>query len=231
LPGGIDIAMRTFLLLILLSLLPASAWAGNVYKYTDRNGITTYTNIKPRGVSNMKVIRVYCPACDVTSTVDWTATGLNLDAYKEEIRRRAAEEGVDEALVRAVIHAESAFNPRALSPAGAQGLMQLIPSTAAMYDINNSYDAAENIRGGVRHLRMLLDMFDGDLKLVTAGYNAGENAVLRWGGVPPYDETQVYVQRVAVLHKRYREELKLDPPAQQQLTASAAPASVGSGSP
>jgi soluble lytic murein transglycosylase-like protein len=222
--------MRILQLLIILSgLLPALSWAGNVYKYTDRNGVTTYTNIKPRGVSNMKIIRVYCPACDVTSTVDWTATGLNLEAYRDEIRRRAAEEGVDEALVRAVIHAESAFNPRALSPAGAQGLMQLIPSTAAMYDIYNSYDASENIRGGVRHLRMLIDMFDGDLTLVTAGYNAGENAVLRWGGVPPYDETQVYVKRVAILHQRYREELGLD--RQTQLADAKAGAGAAAGAP
>lgn len=88
--------------------------------------------------------------------------------------------------------------------------MQLIPSTAAMYGVTNSYDAGQNIVAGVKHLRMLIDMFDGDLRLVTAGYNAGENAVLRWGGVPPYDETKVYVQRVAVLHKRYRTELGLD---------------------
>ncbi|MCB1629256.1 MAG: lytic transglycosylase domain-containing protein [Xanthomonadales bacterium] len=204
--------MSRLLIFALACLLPFAAQAGNVYKYTDRNGVTVYTNIKPRGVAKMKIIRVYCPACDVTSTVDWTATGLNIEAFKDEIRKRAAEEGVDEALVRAVIHAESAFNPRALSPAGAQGLMQLIPSTAAIYKVQNSYDAGENIRGGVRHLRMLIDLFDGDLKLVTAGYNAGENAVLRWGGVPPYDETQVYVQRVAILHQRYRQELGLDAP-------------------
>lgn len=199
-------------LLIVAALCSATAMAGNVYKYTDRNGVTVYTNIKPRGVAKLKVIRVYCPACDVTSTVDWTATGLNVDAFRDQVRKAAATQGVDEALVRAVIHAESAFNPKALSPAGAQGLMQLIPSTAAMYGVTNSYDADQNIVAGVKHLRMLLDMFDGDLRLVTAGYNAGENAVLRWGGVPPYDETQVYVERVAILHKRYRSELGLDAP-------------------
>lgn len=216
--------LRLLPCLLLGLLLPLSALAGNVYKYTDRNGVTVYTNIKPRGVSNMKIIRVYCPACDVTSSVDWTATGLNVEAFREEVRKWAAAEGVDEALVRAVIHAESAFNPRALSPAGAQGLMQLIPSTAAIYQVRDSYDAAENIRGGVKHLRMLIDMFDGDLKLVTAGYNAGENAVLRWGGVPPYDETQVYVERVAILHQRYRKELGLDAPAPTtELAANASP--------
>ena len=201
-----------FGLLLAGALCASAAHAGNVYKYTDRNGVTVYTNIKPRGVAKLKVIRVYCPACDVTSTVDWTATGLNLDAYKDEVRKAAASEGVDEALVRAVIHAESAFNARALSPAGAQGLMQLIPSTAKIYGVTNSYDAGQNIVAGVKHLRMLLDMFDGDLRLVTAGYNAGENAVLRWGGVPPYDETRVYVERVAILHQRYRTELGLDTP-------------------
>ncbi len=197
-------------ILIAAVLCSTTAMAGNVYKYTDRNGVTVYTNIKPRGVAKLKVIRVYCPACDVTSTVDWTATGLNVEAFRDQVHKAAASQGVDEALVRAVIHAESAFNAKALSPAGAQGLMQLIPSTAAMYGVTNSYDAGQNIVAGVKHLRMLIDMFDGDLRLVTAGYNAGENAVLRWGGVPPYDETQVYVKRVAILHKRYRTELGLD---------------------
>jgi soluble lytic murein transglycosylase-like protein len=111
---------------------------------------------------------------------------------------------VDESIVRAIIHAESAFNPRALSRVGAQGLMQLMPATASRFGVTNAFDAAQNIRGGVRYLAWLLKRFNGNLTLAAAGYNAGEGAVDKYGGVPPYNETQRYVQRVAVLAERYR---------------------------
>jgi soluble lytic murein transglycosylase-like protein len=111
---------------------------------------------------------------------------------------------VDEAIVRAIIHAESSFNPMALSHAGAQGLMQLMPATARRFGVTNSYDAGQNIRGGVQYLAWLLKRFNGNLTLAAAGYNAGEGAVDRHGGVPPYQETQRYVARVCVLADRYR---------------------------
>ena len=110
--------------------------------------------------------------------------------------------GVDPALVRAIVHAESAFNPQAESRKGAQGLMQLMPATAAQYGITNAFDAGNNIRGGVEHLAGLLKTFNGDERLAAAAYNAGEGAVRKYKGVPPYDETQVYVDRVAVLRQR-----------------------------
>lgn len=100
-------------------------------------------------------------------------------------------------LVLAVIEVESNFNPRAVSPKRAQGLMQLIPATAKRFGVADPYDPHENVRGGMAYLRWLLDHFDGDLKLALAGYNAGEKAVERHGGVPPYAETQAYVRRVA----------------------------------
>jgi len=106
--------------------------------------------------------------------------------------------------VRAIIHAESAFNPLALSHAGAQGLMQLMPPTARRFGVADSYDATQNIRGGVQYLAWLLRRYNGDLTLAAAGYNAGEGAVDRYRGVPPYSETQRYVQRVGVLAERYR---------------------------
>ena len=106
--------------------------------------------------------------------------------------------------MRAIIHAESAYRPTAVSRVGAQGLMQLMPATARRFGVSDAFDAGQNIRGGVQYLSWLLKRYHGDLKLAAAGYNAGEGAVDRHGGVPPYSETQRYVQRVAVLADRYR---------------------------
>jgi soluble lytic murein transglycosylase len=116
--------------------------------------------------------------------------------YAREIQEAANRHGVPERLVTAVIRAESGFNPRAVSRKGAQGLMQLMPSTASVLGVRNSFDPRENIDGGVRHLRGLIDRFPGNLPLAVAAYNAGEKAVLQYGGIPPYPETQDYVVKV-----------------------------------
>lgn len=197
-----------FLILLLGTIAQPALSAGqNIYKFTDKHGVVNYTNVKPVGVA-AKVIGTYsCPACKVNSRIDWTHTGLNISAFKDEISIAARLNEVDESMVRAIIHAESAYRTEALSPAGAQGLMQLMPGTAGMYGVDNAFDAGQNIAAGVKHLRMLLDMFDGDFELAAAGYNAGENAVLRYGGIPPYAETQVYVERVGILQKRYATEI------------------------
>jgi soluble lytic murein transglycosylase-like protein len=178
---------------------------GAVYKVERKGGITEYTNVKPRG-SAFSVLFTYiatCVACDLHSTIDFARTALNLDAYKDEIAAAAADYGVDGSLLRAVIHAESAFNPMAMSAKGAQGLMQLMPGTADDLGVADAFDAAQNIRGGARYLAQLLKNFNGDAQLATAACNAGPGAVQKYGGVPPYDETQVYVQRVATLRDRY----------------------------
>ena len=112
------------------------------------------------------------------------------------IRDAAARYGLSEQLVAAVIRVESAFNPRAVSPKGAQGLMQLMPATASQLGVRNAFDVAENIDGGVRHLRGLIERFDNNLSLALAAYNAGERAVLQHGGIPPYPETEGYVARI-----------------------------------
>lgn len=209
-------------LLIAMAAQPTLAAGQNIYKFTDKNGVVNYTNVKPAGVA-AKVIGTYsCPACQVNSKIDWTHTGLNMSAFKEEIAVAARLNEVDESMVRAIIHAESAFRTEALSPVGAQGLMQLMPGTAGMYGVDNAFDAGQNIAAGVKHLRMLLDMFDGDFELAAAGYNAGENAVLRYGGIPPYAETQVYVQRVGVLQKRYATEISAAAVASTGATTAAA---------
>jgi hypothetical protein len=181
---------------------------GAVYRYV-KDGVTHYTNRRPAG-QRVELVFSYietCYACNVSSAVDFNSVGLNITAYADEIRRASAAQGVDEALVRAVIHAESAFNFNALSNKGAQGLMQLMPDTAARFGVVDPFSAEQNIAGGTAYLAWLLKRFNGDVSLAVAGYNAGEGAVDRFGGVPPYAETQVFVERVGVLMLRYREQL------------------------
>jgi hypothetical protein len=121
--------------------------------------------------------------------------------FVDFVRAAAARYGVPERLVLAVIHAESRGNPRAVSPKGARGLMQLMPQTASLLGVRNSFDPEENIDGGVRHLRRLIDRYGNDLRLALAAYNAGEQAVAQYGGVPPYAETQGYVQRILAQYR------------------------------
>lgn len=117
----------------------------------------------------------------------------------------AAEQGVENHLVHSVIRAESGYNTAAVSPKGAQGLMQLIPATARRFGVSDSFDPGENIRGGVRYLRFLLDYYQGDYVKTIAAYNAGEAAVDKYNGVPPFAETQNYVTQVAQNLKAARE--------------------------
>jgi soluble lytic murein transglycosylase-like protein len=173
-----------------------------VFKFRDRGGVTHYTDARPLN-QDYTVINVTCPACDVHSKINWSSTTLNLTAYADSINAASLQFGVDPAFVRAIIHAESAFNPAARSRKGAQGLMQLMPTTAGQYGVSNAFDAEQNIRAGVQHLAGLLKSFNGDEKLAAAAYNAGEGAVRKYNGVPPYDETRVYAERVGVLRKRY----------------------------
>ncbi|WP_029652676.1 lytic transglycosylase domain-containing protein [Marinobacter daepoensis] len=180
----------------------ASTKSETVYRYTDEHGVVAYSSQRP-GNAEFDVIRFHCYACDPESRVDWHKTPLFLSPYRQEIQTAATEFNVDPALVRAVIHAESAFNAKAISPVGAQGLMQLMPGTAKELGVADPLEAKENIRGGVDYLAQMLKRFGGDVRMATAAYNAGPGAVGRYKGIPPYAETKAYVERVGILHQRY----------------------------
>ena len=182
---------------------------GAVYRF-QRDGVTHYTNVRPRGAGQSKLLFSYvqtCYACGRMPSVNFGSVRLNTSAYSSEIRDAASRFGVDEYIVRAIIHAESAYRPNAISHAGAQGLMQLIPATASRFGVSDPFDPAQNISGGVKYLAWLMKRYSSNLTLVAAAYNAGEGAVDRNGGVPPYSETQRYVQRVGQLADRYRSAL------------------------
>jgi soluble lytic murein transglycosylase-like protein len=193
---------------------------GAVYRVVHRDGSVEYTNIEPSGSLARNVTRLFsyiatCMACNLHSPINWGTVRLDLTDYADVIHNASVESGVDEALIRAIIHAESAFNPRAMSLKGAQGLMQLMPGTANDMGVLDAFDPVQNIRGGARYLGLLLKNFNGDVRLTAAAYNAGPAAVQHYNGVPPFAETQVYVQRVGELLQRYNK--ALHPPASASL--------------
>ncbi|MEE8340355.1 MAG: lytic transglycosylase domain-containing protein [Xanthomonadales bacterium] len=190
--------------LLLLAAAPAVIQA-DVYKWVDEDGVVTFTNIAPPSNQNYQVLKFPCYASDPKCrSLNWEKVPLNTRSYRSEIHGAAQFNAVDESLIRAIIHAESAYQPDAQSPRGAQGLMQLMPETQRKFKISNPFDPAANIEGGTRYLADLLLEFDGDISLAAAAYNAGPTAVRKYGGVPPYDETREYVRRVKILYRRYQ---------------------------
>jgi soluble lytic murein transglycosylase-like protein len=177
-----------------------------VFKYTNKSGVQSYSDRAPAGVK-YTIFQFSCFACNPKSTVNWSNIPLQLKAYQYAIDDAAKMYRVDPALVRAVIHAESAFRPGARSEKGALGLMQLMPDTAKDMGVANPLVPEDNIRGGVRYLAWLLEENSGNTMLATAAYNAGPGAVKRHNGIPPYEETQTYVKRVKILHDRYKKAL------------------------
>ena len=174
-----------------------------VYTYEQADGVPAFTDKVPLG-RQYKVMEFSCYACNPNSKIQWRSTGLHTTQYNDLIAAAARDHGVDAALIRAIIHAESGFNPNARSNKGAVGLMQLMPGTAADMGVANINAAADNIKGGVKYLSMLLNQFKGDITLATAAYHAGPASVTRFGGIPPFQDTQVYVKRVRILLDRYR---------------------------
>ena len=165
-----------------------------VYGYVRPTGLVNLTKVPP----DERVTAVHRKARYHIGVAD-----LELE---QAVSRAAQQHHVQPALLLAVMKAESSFNPTAVSKAGAVGLMQLIPETAIRHGVRNLYDANENITGGAKHLRYLLDRFHGNIRLALAAYNAGERKVDRYGQIPPYKETQDYVKRVVVYYRSYKKD-------------------------
>jgi soluble lytic murein transglycosylase-like protein len=206
----LEISMRSFLtpaLVLAGFVLSASPSLADIYSYVDRDGTVHFTNV-PSGDSRY---RLYMRSRDGSRRRAGMAVAPSdgsperFKRYNEAIREAATLYQIPEELVRAVIKVESDYDPRAISRVGAQGLMQLMPETAQRMQVRDAMDPRENILGGVRYLRVLANMFNGNLQLTLAGYNAGENAVLKHGGIPPFDETEDYVVKVLAYYRRYRE--------------------------
>jgi hypothetical protein len=185
----------------LLSGIVTLALAGpveaQIYLWHDKNGNPALGDTLPRGTREFKTFAV--PGASKTILATRPPADDYTGQFDSLIERYAAANGVRADLIRAVIQVESGFNPRARSPKGARGLMQLMPATALDMGVINSYDPEDNIRGGVRYLRTLLDRYGNDETLALAAYNAGPMAVEKYGYVvPPYRETQGYVERVQI---------------------------------
>jgi hypothetical protein len=179
-----------------------------MYSYFDEDGIRHYTNVPPTTrVWDMKVSGQQ-PAIATSETPK-----AKTDMFNPIIEKYARNYQLDPSLIHSIIATESDFNPKAVSPKGAQGLMQLMPSTAARLGVTNSFDPEQNIRGGVQHFRWLMDNFNNDLQLSLAAYNAGENLVQRLGRVPEIKETREYVKKVTA--KYDKKQLNAQPPSQQ----------------
>jgi soluble lytic murein transglycosylase-like protein len=177
---------------VALGVLAAAPAGAQVYRLSTGDGTVHFTNAPtdPR-------YRSFGPPPASGTAAGWLSLPrAEAGRYVAEIRGASERYGVPERLVQAVIKVESAFNPRAVSVKGAQGLMQLMPETASMLGVRNSFDPQQNIDGGVRHLRGLIERFGHDLPLALAAYNAGERAVVTHRGIPPYPETRDYVSRV-----------------------------------
>jgi soluble lytic murein transglycosylase-like protein len=184
-------------------LVPVTARA-DIYAYTDEKGVKHFTNIA--GLDRRyKLVRKEGSIAPRAATMAFMPSEAQINSYKSIVAAASRTHGVDDALVHAVISAESAYNPNAISRAGAQGIMQLMPDTARRYGVQNAMDPAQNIQGGVKYLKDLLAMFNGNAELAVAGYNAGENAVIRYGNrIPPYAETVNYVPKVMDFYRKFQ---------------------------
>lgn len=185
-----------FLILVSAAgILAPSGALGDIYKYTDEDGVIHITNV--RTDSRYKLWIKETPRQRM-------AREFAKGEYDEFIKKAAEKHNLDHALIRAVIKTESGFNHKAVSRKGAMGLMQLMPGTASAYNVSDTFDPWANIDGGSKYLRYLLNLFKGNLQLALAAYNAGEGAVAKYRNtIPPYPETQTYVRRVMHHFRKY----------------------------
>ncbi len=192
---------RVALLGAAAATLSPNASAQDIYKSVGPDGVVTFHNrADGKGERYLKG----GSRATVTPVMPSDKSPERFTRYDAHIREAALLYQIPEELVRAVIKVESDFDPRAVSRANARGLMQLIPATAERMLVTDVFEPRQNILGGVRYLRILANNFNGNLELTVAGYNAGEGAVMRHGGIPPYEETQRYVVKVLAYYRYYR---------------------------
>lgn len=175
---------------------------GDIYRYEDGEGIIHFTDAPTD--KRFKIFMRDLKKDKQLRTRLQFSKAVNPAEYEQIIKACAEKYGVSASLIKAVIHAESGYNPNAVSHKGASGLMQLMPGTAKSLKVGNSFDPKDNVEGGVKYLRFLLDTFRGDVSLALAAYNAGLNKVARFGGIPPYTETRTYVNRVLSYMQSYQ---------------------------
>jgi len=192
---GLFLQVATAFLTVFI-ITTANVAHADIYKYVDNEGVLHLTNVPTdhnvKYVMIMREKRILFQA------------NLDVTKYDDIITKAANKFKLDSALIKAIIKAESNFNHRAVSPVGAQGLMQLMPKTASSLNVEDSFHPEKNIEGGARYLRYLINTYKGDLTLALAAYNAGEKAVAKYNyNVPPYRETQNYVKRVFSFYKSY----------------------------
>ena len=181
---------------IISTFMAAGTARADIYKHIDKDGVLHLTNVPSD--PNVKYVMI------MREKRILFQPNIDVNKYDDIINRTANKFGLDSALIKAIIKAESNFNHNAVSPVGAQGLMQLMPQTAYALSVDDSFHPEKNIDGGARYLRYLLKTYRGDLSLALAAYNAGEKAVAKYHyNIPPYRETQNYVRRVLSFYKSY----------------------------
>jgi soluble lytic murein transglycosylase-like protein len=186
------VTLRVVPFVLVLSVLWPQSAAAQLYSWRDAHGTLVVSN-RPR--ADKGDMTTYAVAG--SRSVRASQPALAKNRFNDTIEDQASRHGVSADLVRAVIQAESAFNPSAVSVKGAMGLMQLMPATAREFGVSNPFEPEQNITGGVRYLRTLLDRYDNDVELALAAYNAGPGNVEKYGDVPPFKETQAYVKKIA----------------------------------
>jgi soluble lytic murein transglycosylase-like protein len=195
---------RSLAFLALCVASASQARGEGIYKYVEKDGTIIYTNVPPGGTRAKKLPEAFHKAPAPSDPADAKATSLT--DFDDHIEQAAIRYRIPANLLRAVMHAESNFDSGAVSPKGAAGLMQLMPDTAREMYVKDIFEPRDNIEGGARYLRVLANLYDGDMVKMVAAYNAGPEAVNKFNGqVPPYPETQAYVKKVLQLYFQYKE--------------------------
>jgi len=199
--------LNLLLCLALLLVISKQAQADKTYVYKESDGTVWFSNVEPEAQDSSRYQLIEVKG---RRTATKSCRGMNNSRlaerarnYKKEITQYASQYDIDSKLILAVIRNESCFDRSAVSPAGAQGLMQLMPATARWLGVTDSFSPDQNIRGGTKYLSDLVKRYDNNIKMALAAYNAGPGAVAKYGGVPPYAETQKYIEKVMKSYQDY----------------------------